>query len=178
MTSTKTLKRFNCIMAILCTVPMIGTPFVMVWFWLNFESNIDSLPRSMLNVLQLDTIQGWQVFTVAFYSVIGAVVFAYGLFQLRRLFINFGSQEYFSHSSLKYMHRFCLALFISAVLKMFSSVVVSVVLTWNNSPGEKSLVFTFGSNEFWPLFVAATFLSIAWSFKEGSLLAKENAEFV
>ena len=178
MTSTKTLKRFNNIMAVLCTVLMIGIPFAMLWFWLNFESNIDSLPRSMLDVLQVDTIQGWQVFTVAFYSVIGAIVFAYGLLQLRRLFINFGSQEYFSHSSLKCMHRFCLVLFVSAVLKIFGIVVTSVALTWNNAPGERSLIFTFGSNEFWSLFIAATFLSIAWSFKEGSMLAKENAEFV
>jgi len=178
MASSKTLIRFNSGMAALCTALMIGIPITMAWFWFNFDSNIDSLSISNEDILQVATIQNWQVIVVALFNMFGALIFAYGLYQLRQLFIIFKSQQYFTQSTLECMYRFSLVLFVTATLKLFDTLVTSIFLTWNNPPGERALVVTLGSNEFWSLFIAATFLAITWSFKEGVVIAQENAEFV
>lgn len=178
MASNKTLIRFNSAMAMLCTLLMIGIPIAMAWFWLNFDSSIESLSIYNEGILQLETIVSWQIVTASSFSLLGSLIFAYGLFQLRKLFINFTSREYFTQPNLECMYRFSLVLFITATLKLFDTAVMSLVLTWNNPPGERALSVTLGSNEFWSLFIAATFLAITWSFREGVILAKENAEFV
>ncbi len=178
MASTKTLVRFNSTMAMLCTLLMFGIPVAMAWFWLNFDSNIESVSIYNEGILQVDTIVAWQVITAGSFSLLSSLIFAYGLYQLRKLFINFTAREYFTQPNLECMYRFSLILFVSATLKLFDTAVMSVVLTWNNPPGERALSITFSSTQFWSLFIAATFLAITWSFREGVELAKENAEFV
>jgi len=178
MASNKTLLRFNSAMAMLCTLLMIGIPIGMAWFWLNFDSNIELVSIYKEGILQVDTIVAWQVITAGSFSVLSSLIFAYGLSQLRKLFINFTTREYFTQPNLESMYRFSLILFVSATLKLFDTAVMSLVLTWNNSPGERALSITFGTNQFWSLFIAATFLAITWSFREGVELAKENSEFI
>lgn len=176
MTTHSKLRTLSHLMAISCVLLMVGISLSSLWFWSDFKSN--ALTLDVARVLQLETIQTWQISLAATFSVITSLVLIYGLEHLRRLFIHFKHGHVFTESSVRSMHHFCGVLFISAILKVISTAFLSVVLTWNNGPNQKSLMIQFGSNEFWLLFIAITFLAIAWSFKEGLRLSQENAEFV
>jgi hypothetical protein len=165
-------------MSMLCSILIFVFPILTIWFWSNFQSNAPLLNIAQQGVLQLETIQAWQITAAGAYSVATTLVVVYGLIQLRHLFELFKSDKFFTTASVRSLHRFCLVLFISAILKVLNTAVLSVLLTLNNGPNQKSLIISLGSNEFWLLFIAATFLTIAWCFREGLALANENASFV
>jgi len=174
----RTIKQLSSLMSMICMTLIFILPISTIWFWSNFESYSQYLGTAIQDVLQIDTIQNWQIVFAAIYSLCTSFIVVYALTQLRRLFINFRNNDFFTKDSVISMHRFCLALFVSALFKVINPMVLSVLLTLNNRPNEKALVVSFGSNEFWLLFTAATFLVISWSFKEGLNLANENASFV
>ena len=178
MTSISKLRTLSQLMAISCVLLMLGISLSSIWFWSDFKQNAMTLEIAQRGVLQIETIQTWQIVLAATFSLITALVLIYGLEHLRRLFINFKEGNFFTESSVRSMHHFCAVLFISAILKVLSTMFLSVILTWNNGPNQKALIVQFGSNELWSLFIAITFLAIAWSFKEGLRLSNENAEFV
>ncbi|MBL4672276.1 MAG: DUF2975 domain-containing protein [Arenicella sp.] len=172
------LKRLSTLMSMICAVLIFALPMVTIWFWINFQSNAQLLFTAQQGVLQLETIRPWQIICAGAISVTTTLVVVYGLIQLRQLFEHFKSDNFFTKASVRSLHRFCLALFVSAILKVLNTAVLSVLLTFNNGPNQKAFIVSFGSNEFWLLFIAATFLTIAWCFKEGLALANENASFV
>lgn len=172
------LKRLSTLMSVICTCLILVLPILTIWFWINFQSNAPRLNIAQQGVLQLETIEAWQIICAGAYSVATTLVVVYGLIQLRQLFEHFRSDNFFTKASVRALHGFCLALFVSAILKVLNTAVLSVLLTINNGPNQKALIISLGSNEFWLLFIAATFLTIAWCFKEGLALANENASFV
>ncbi len=178
MNSISKIKALNSTLSIICLVLIFALPISALYFWINFEQTAHLLEFAKGGALQLDTIQPWQIISSALYSVGATLVLVLGLWNLRLLFNNFKRGEFFGEPSTRALHVLSQVLLISAVLKCLSSAVLSVLLTWNNPAGEKALVICFGSNELWMLFIAATFLAITWTFKEGQKLAQENAEFV
>ena len=172
------LKRLSIFMSMMCTILMVVLPILVLSFWLNFESNAQSLAITEYTVLQIDTIKTWQIVCATLYSLLTTIVVVYALAQLKRLFTNFRNDDIFTEASVRSIHRFCLALFVSVLFRILNTAVLSVLLTLNHGPNQKALVISFGSNEFWLLFISATFLAISWSFKEGLSLANENASFV
>jgi len=172
------LIRLSTAMSTICTILMLVLTVMAIWFWVNFEDNVQSLSIASRGVIQIETIQLWQIVCAAVYNITATLILVYGLSQLKRLFNNFKQGNFFTEESVQSMHRFCIVMFVSAVFRVLSPTVLSLLLTINNGPNQKALIVTFGSNEFWFLFIAATFLAITWSFKEGQELANENASFV
>lgn len=165
-------------MSLLCTILMLALPIWAIWFWFNFKTYASSTIVAAHGQLQIETIEFWQVLASALYSIAATLVISYALSQLKRLFNNFKQGSFFTDESVSSMHRFCKALFASAVLKVLTVPILSVLLTLNNGPNQKALIVNLGSDDFWLMFIATTFLAITWSFKEGLKLADENASFV
>jgi hypothetical protein len=176
--NSQRLKLLSTLMSAICAILILALPATTIWFWSNFDTYADSLAIAQHGVLQLDAIQTWQVIAASAYNMATTLVAVYGLIQLRQLFNNFKDDQIFTDANVRLLHRFCMALLISAALRVLNAPVLSVLLTVNNGPNQNALIVSFGSNEFWPLFIAATFLAIAWCFKEGLRLANENASFV
>ncbi|MFT4635211.1 MAG: hypothetical protein ACI854_002258 [Arenicella sp.] len=68
-----------------------------------------------------------------------------------------------------------MVLLIGAISKILNTLILSVLLTFDNGANQNALIISFGSNEFCLLFIAATFLAIVWCFQEGLALANEDA---
>jgi len=178
MHMNKKLKILCQLMSLGCIATMMVLTITTLWFWSDFKANASTMEIARFGVLQLDTIKSWQIVSAAIFSILNTAVMIYGLEQLRQLFKYFKAGAFFTQMSVKLIHRFCMVLFICSILKIVSTIFYSLVLTWSNGPNQKALVIQFGSNEFWLLFVAFTFLTIAWCFREGHRLTQENAEFV
>lgn len=178
MNSISRIKTLSSLLSATCLLLIVLLPLSAAYFWINFEQSSQLLGPRFDRVLQIDTIEPWQIVSAAVFSLMTTLVLVIGLWNLRQLFKNFKRGDFFTEQSTGALFTLSKVLFLSAILKCLSSAVLSVLLTWNNGAGEKSLIVSFGSNELWLLFIAATFLAITWSFKEGQKLAQENAEFV
>lgn len=157
---------------------MFALPLGALVFWWNFEAALPYLDVAQSGVLQLSTIQDWQIFVAGLFSISMALLFTVCLWHLRKVFNNFKRGRFFTEQNIHSLSMVSKVLFFSAIMQCVSSAVLSVILTWNNGPGEKALIVSIGLNEFWLFFIAATFLAIVWSFKEGRKIEQENAEFV
>ena len=176
-TSTK-IHRVNSLLSAACLTLMFALPIVDLYFWFNFQQTAQLLNPSLVSQLQMTTIRPWQVISAAAFSLSSTMIFVIGLNYLRQLFERFKSAEFFSQNTVFSLYMVAKLLLICAFIRCISSAVLSVLLTWNNPPNERALVISLGSNELWMMILAATFLTIAWSFKEGQRLAQENAEIV
>ncbi len=172
------IKKLNSLLSTACLILIVVLPATDLFFWANFQQNSDLLNAALNNSLQLATIEPWQIISAALFSIAITLVMTLGLWNLRSLFESFKQAQFFTPKNTQSLYRISKILFLSTVLKCLSSSVISVLLTWNNSAGKKALVVSFGSNELWLLIIAATLLTITWTFREGQRLAQENSEFV
>jgi len=172
------MQRLSTLMSLSCVTLMVALPVITIWYWLNFEVGPQTLPITATIDLDIQAINSWQIVCAAAYSLLSTLVVVYTLSQLKLLFENFRRGQIFTDDSVKAMHRFGIGLFVSAIFKVLNTIVLSVLLTLSNGPNQKTLVVSFGSNEFWIFFTALVFLAISWSFKEGRQLSEENASFV
>jgi len=178
MNTISKIKALNSILSTVCPALMIALPLGIILFWLNFEQTLQYLDIAQSGVLQLETIQPWQIISAAVFSTMVCSVLLVGLWNLRLIFNSFKQGQFFTEQNIRSFHTLSKVLFASAVIQCLTSSILSVLLTWNNEPGEKALIISLGSNEFWLVFIAITCLAITWSFKEGQKLAEENAEFI
>jgi len=178
MSPTSKIRYLYAFVSTVCLTLMVALPLGTLVFWFNFEQTLPALEIADSAQFQLDTIELWQLLCAALFSLISVSLVLIGLWNLRILFGSFKRGEFFSQQSVRSLHILSKVLLISAIIECLSPSVLSVLLTWNHGPGEKTLIVSFGSNEFWLLFIAIVFSAITWSFKEGQKLAQENAAFV
>ena len=69
-------------------------------------------------------------------------------------------------------------LLFSALAAPVARALVSVAVTFNNVPGQRAVVVNIDSHDLNSLFVAMTFLTVAWVVQEAQLSANKNVEVV
>ncbi len=178
MSSPAKIRLLNTCLATVCLILMFLIPLGVLVFWISHDSTLMHLDIARSGILQIETLQKWQLVCAAMFNFGIGLLMVVALNHLRLIFMRFKQGIFFSQSNTLALRSFSRLLLISVVLQCLSSSVLSVLLTWNNPQGERALVVTLGSNEFWLLFIAATFFAMVWSFQEGQRLAQENAEFV
>lgn len=172
----KTLSQF---MVVVCTVLMVALPTWIVWYWASFGDYAPALQAQRPEILiSMDYISGAQLLLAAVVSLTASTLFVYALWQLRKLFGLFIQGVVFSEESTRALNLLGIALLASVILKPITTAVLSIVLTWGNPPGQRSVTVSLGSNELMLLLFATTFLVITWAFREGQRLSQESAEFV
>lgn len=174
----KRIQRISRVMSALCVIGMVGLPISLALAWgypqllggayPELESQWgppDSLP-AVIRVL------GFLV------SMIPAGLLIYGMAQLRRLFRRYEAGEIFSAVSARCLKLFAIAVMLQAVLCPLAGAAHSVIVTFNNPPGEKMLTIGFGSGEYAAMLLGGLLLVIAWIMGEGARMADENRQFV
>lgn len=166
-------------MVTVTSLVLISIPVWVVWYWINLPTHITQLqaqyPDSLFAMEYISPTR-WGLATLISLSSSGVLIFA--LWQLRSLFSAFQQGVVFSYETTRRLHRFGFALLICAILRPITTGLLSVVLSWGNPPGNRTLIFELGSNEIALMLGAATFLIITWIFREGQRLTQENAEFI
>ena len=179
MTNISRIQTVSSFMAWVCILPLILLPLWVIWFWADFANFVPRLAGGQIaRVIDMQTITTSQILLAAILNLLVLSILLLGLWHLRKLFLEFRRGAFFTDTSVRHLHRFALMILISAVLKVILTAALSVILTWNNAPGQKALVVQLGSNEFAMLLIAATIFIVSWILKEGQRLAAENAEFV
>ncbi|WP_257169836.1 DUF2975 domain-containing protein [Bradyrhizobium sp. SRS-191] len=102
----------------------------------------------------------------------------WGLLSGRRCFQAFAAGRIFSGESIQQLKAFAIAVAASALLKPLAGAALSVVLSFHNQPGAKTLALSLGSDTLMALIFAGTVAVIAWVMTEALEIDDENKQFV
>lgn len=163
-------------MAGLCIVLAVAIPFaIAAVIFLAPEQVIATRQLAALGITTLDSRDQVIVFAI---SLLLSPPLIWGLFQLRALFRCYADGEVFSKAASGSLYRFALALLLHAFAGFLGRTLIPLALTMQNPPGQRKLVIAISSDDVSTVFVAVTFMVIAWVMAEAAAMAEENKTFV
>lgn len=172
------IRHVSRIMMAVCTAVILFVPLALALVWINFESaapNFEFLrriPYQPANLTGLNLLAGFAV------SLSLAGVLLFGVHRLRRLFALYSSGQVFTPENAACIRGFALSALAYAALTPVTEVLLSVILTVGNPPGQRALVISVSSTEFVLLFLGAVLLIVSWVMKESAKLAEEHAQII
>ncbi len=101
-----------------------------------------------------------------------------GAISLRELFKLYERAIVFSERNVNCFRRLGYTLISWVFANLIFVVLISVVLTFNNLPGERVVVAQFGSSDVVTLIIGAIVLLVSWVMEEASRLENEQAHTV
>lgn len=170
------LARLVVIVRALCVLGAASLLAVPLWFWTSPEA-IRSLAPSMVGVAET-TVDARSQQLGALLSLLPVALGLYALWQLWRLFAEYGAGRVFGRVALAHLRRFAWALLGIAVLAPLVRAATSVALTMGNPPGRRMLVLGFSWNDYMAVLLAAVLIAIATVMAEAVRVAEENEGFV
>jgi hypothetical protein len=165
-------------MKALCTLAVFAVPLGLALLWMNFQQAAPSMPGINRLPIQFENLTGLTLVMGFLVSLIPTGVALYGVIRLRRMFTLCSEGKIFTGENVKCVRDFAWSLFGYAVLSPITVGLLSVVLTYDNPPGQRALAISISSNDIQTLFISAIFLVIAWIMVEGRKLADENAQII
>lgn len=175
------VSRLSRFLSWVCTILIVALPVLTVVVWMNFETFGSELRRGI--GIECGTPLPTELLPVQIVLGIGVMMLptsvkVFGLWHLRRLLAAFADGRVYTAENIRALRLFAWAVAGSIALGMLMVPLLSVILTFDNPPGQRVLVFGIGSDDFMALFVSGVFALIAHTMEFGRSLASENAEFV
>ena len=177
----KQSRRVRLFLQFLCAV----VPSGVIYFWLTAQTPFDFLSNTgvvqlsfkidSLTQLPLSNITRLLA-TIASLLISGIVLYALSI--LIRLFRNYENGEIFSSENAVCYQKIGYCLFYWVVGGIIYGGVISVILSFNNPPGERILRLSFVGMDFLTIVLGFLVLIIAWVMKEGHKIADENSHTI
>ena len=166
--------KFRC----LFTVLIISIPILTLLFWLFFNDlSKEFINNNFLFVftrpLPLSTL-----FLAFIVSLIPASVAIYGIFTLRKLFTLYEQGVVFAATNVVCIRKLGYSLIAWVIANLVYLPLISVVLTRNNLPGERSISAGISISDLATLIIGAIVLIISWVMSEASKLEDEQTHTV
>lgn len=130
-----------------------------------------------LNV-DVSSMPWWQVAGGLILSSIPLLILANGLIALRRLFQLYSEGQYFSEKSALLLGKVGFGVIMWVLLSFVLTPAISVWVTMLQPPGQGLLTIAFDSSDLVSLFLAASVMVVARIHQKGSVLARENQQFI
>jgi hypothetical protein len=97
---------------------------------------------------------------------------------VRALFQNFAEGRAFSSDAARHLHRFGIAVLAQAALGPLSATALALALSLANPPGQRLVVLSVSSNDYFALVVGGVLMAMGAVMREAARLAEENAGFI
>jgi len=161
----------------LLTVLIFCVPVITLMYWLFFNflpfGFTAELPVAINQTLPLKTL------LLAFLaSLIPVSVAIYGMVNLQKLFKLYEKAIVFSEQNVKCFRHLGYALIYWVFANLIFTLLISIVLTFNNAPGERMMVAQFGVSEIGTLIIGAVIILVSWVMNEAEKLEDEQAHTV
>lgn len=172
------IRRVSRVMSALCLIGMVGLPISLALGWWYPQILGGPYPASEGlwgapdDLPALNRLLGFLV------SMIPAGILMFGLARLRAMFGLYQAGEIFSIGSARCLKQFAATVLLQVLLAPLAGAAHSVIVTFDNPPGERMLTLSFGSAEYSAILLGGLLLVIAWVMGEGAKLADENRQFV
>jgi len=162
-----------------CLLPVI--PAAIIYFWMTVQTPFDILSAAGIVELSLDIESLTQTplsnttrLLALFTSLLLYGIVLYALTILIRLFRNYENGEIFSLENATYYQKLGYCLFYWVAAGLVYGGVMSVVLSFNNPPGDRILMLSFEGLDLLTLVLGLIVIIISWVMREGYKIADEN----
>ncbi|CAK1958184.1 DUF2975 family protein [Vibrio crassostreae] len=164
---------------------LVLTPIMVCYFWLTVETPYDFVSATGIFYLTYDigyyTMLPLTMTTrmvAAFTSLAMSSILIYALMVLIRLFRNYERGEIFSLENAMSYQKLGYSLFYWVLGSIIYGSLMSVILSFNNPPGERIFEISFVGMDFLTLILGIIILIISWVMKEGYILADEHSQTI
>ncbi|MEZ8107476.1 DUF2975 domain-containing protein [Vibrio splendidus] len=161
------------------------TPIMVCYFWLTVETPYDFISSTGIFYLTYDignyTMLPLTMATrivAAFTSLLMSSILMYALMVLIRLFRNYERGEIFSLENAMSYQKLGYSLFYWVLGSVIYGSLMSVILSFNNPPGERIFEISFVGMDLLTLILGIIILIISWVMKEGYILADEHSQTI
>lgn len=166
---------------ILFQILFVLTPFTVCYYWLTVDTKFDFL-TILVGLQSSDDISRYTQLPLSITTrIIASIVtlflcaiIMYALRVLIHLFRNYERNEIFSLNNAMSYQKLGYCLFYWVGASVIYGAVMSVVLSFNNPPGERILSVGFVGMDLLTIMFGFIVLIISWVMKEGFILAEEN----
>lgn len=156
-------------------------PFFVCYYWLTVDTQYDYLTSlgiiqssyEISNYTQLPLTLTTRVLA-SIASLMLCAVIMYALKILIRLFRNYEQNEIFSLQNTMCYQKLGCSLFYWVGASVIYGALISVILSFNNPPGERIISVSFEGIDLLTIVLGFMILIISWVMKEGFILADEN----
>ena len=162
---------------ILFTVLLALVPASTLLFWIFFNH----LPEDLKTGLPVVANQALPLSTLALAfltSLIPLSVVIYGLVTLKELFELYENEIIFSEKNVSCFRRLGFISIYWVIANMVFVTLISIVITFNNLPGEQVIIAQFGVSDIAMLIIGSIVVLISWVMNEASKLEDEQAHTV
>ena len=171
------IRHLSRLMAIGCLFTSVLLVVAMLFYWAMTP------PRTLLGQAGIPNASATEidifVRLLAFgISMVPLGTLIYGLLSARRCFDAFATGQIFSREPIGRLKAFSIAVAASAILKPVAGAALSVLLSFSNVAGAKTLALNIGSETLIALIFAGTVAVIAWVMTEALEIADEHKQFV
>lgn len=154
----------------------IATPLLTLLYWCLFNYLPDGIrPLQPYTMGELSPLTAALAFLA---SLLPASVAVFGLLTLTRLFKLYENATYFSVENVKLFRRLGITLMLWVGANLLCTSLLSVITTFNNPPGERMLMATFGFSDLAMLLIGGIVILISWIMDEGRKLEEEQAHTI
>ncbi|WP_417783132.1 DUF2975 domain-containing protein [Terasakiella pusilla] len=181
---TKIQKTSRLVRKALQTV-IILLPVFVCYYWLTLNTSTDILNLTQLIDLDMDIsalTQAPLTFETRLLALLASLglsaILLYALVLLVRLFKNYEQQEIFNFENALLYTKLARSIFYWVVGNFIYTGVLSVILSFNNPPGERVLQLTFTGVDIMTLFLGVVVLVISWVMKEGYEISQEHSHTI
>lgn len=169
--------KLSAYLAFACSNLIALLPLGVVYIWTADSDNLNRFanlpPQSLILPLAI-----WQRVIGALLSELPVVAFCVGLWQARQCLKTFAGGQIFSQLAVQYLQRFSMWMIVSALGSIVVGALLSVLLSFNNSPGNRHLSIGVSSDQLLLLFFAGLVWVMAGIISEALLVVEENKSFV
>lgn len=164
---------------------VILAPLLTLYYWFTVSTDMDVLFRAGIIETEVDpmifTNQPLTITTriLAFLaSMLPCGILMYALRQLINLFRHYENQEIFTLSTATYCQKLGYVFFYWVAGSFIYSGLISVILSFNNPPGERVLSLTLNGIDLLSILCGFVVLIISWVMKEAHKIADEHMHTV
>lgn len=181
---TKIQKTSRLVRATLQAV-IVLLPLSVCYYWLSVNTPYDVLSLSGIIELDMDVKALTQspltleTRLLALLASLGlSTILIYALVLLVRLFKNYEQQEIFNFENTVLYTKLARSIFYWVIGNFIYTGALSVILSFNNPPGERMLQLSFTGVDVMTLFLGVVVVVISWVMKEGYDISEEHSQTI
>ncbi|WP_179378065.1 DUF2975 domain-containing protein [Jannaschia marina] len=160
------------------TAIMAGAPLLLIWLILSGAFTAHAIADAHPN-LRVETVMGvGQIVGYILLEVLLLTVALYVLWQLRGLFGRYAAGEILTAESAAHLLRAGAGTLLLAAGSVVVGTIQTLLLTWGNAPGERSLAVSVSNAELGFVISGGLLLVVGWALVEAARQAEENRGFV
>ena len=169
-----TIERLSNAVSKLCYISIAVMPLILVWIWMDPERVAQEFSDKSDLVLPeaigfLTRIFGFTL------TIIPTTLMIMGLLSLQEFLNNLQKSDYFNPNNPTLLRKFAYMLLWSTLARPLIGALVSIVITINNPPGQRTVTFSLGTDEISGVFVALLIMLLSLLMAESKSSVDERA---